>query len=162
MDHHIQLMVSCKGYNCIIASKSTRFCQTGHCMETGKKNEVFTMENANANMVGIYVAANSEKHEHTSAKATNRQSRESEVNNMQTVLGGARHQRRICWLIPSVNAACFQSAWLHETWRVQQQSVAAAHTNGCYMHVSSSACNFSEIITFNHQSSAWKDYHTHH
>lgn len=96
MDHHIQLMVSCKGYNCIIASKSTRLCQTGHCMETGKKNEVFTMENANANMGGIYVAASSEKHEHTSAKATNRQSRESEVNNMQTVLGGARHQRRIC------------------------------------------------------------------
>lgn len=34
------------------------------------------------------------------SKATDRQSRESEVNNMQTVLGGAR-QRRICWLLPS-------------------------------------------------------------
>jgi hypothetical protein len=39
-------------------------------METGKKNEVFMMERANTNMVGMYAAASSEKQEHTSAKAT--------------------------------------------------------------------------------------------
>lgn len=92
MDHHIQLMVSCKGYNCIIASKSTRLCQTGHCMETGKKNEVFMMESANINMVGIYAAAGSEKQEHISVKSTNCQSRKLEVNDTR----GACHQRRIC------------------------------------------------------------------
>lgn len=44
MNHYIQLMISCKGYNCIIASKSTRLCQTGHCMEIGEKNDVFIVE----------------------------------------------------------------------------------------------------------------------
>lgn len=31
-----------------------------------------------------------------------------------------------------------------------------------HMHVSSSADNFSETITFHYQSNAWKDYHTRH
>lgn len=45
MNHHIQLMISCKGDNCIIASKCTRLCQTGHCKEMEREwNEVFTME----------------------------------------------------------------------------------------------------------------------
>lgn len=39
MNHHIQLMISCKRYNCIIASKCSRLCQTGHCTEGNRKEK---------------------------------------------------------------------------------------------------------------------------
>lgn len=56
MNHHIQLMISCKGYNCIIASKCSRLCQTGHCMkETGKKNKVFIMEKPKCKHALVFV-----------------------------------------------------------------------------------------------------------
>lgn len=54
MNHHIQLMISCKGYNCIIASKCTRLCQTGHCMKIGEKNEVFIMEKSKHKHALVY------------------------------------------------------------------------------------------------------------
>lgn len=112
MDHHIQLMVSCKGYNCIIASKSTRLWQTGHCMETGKKNEVFMMKSANETWLVFHVAGSCEKHGHASAKASSCQSRELQVNNTQTALGS--HHGGGGGLINSFSK-CRVSAQLHDT-----------------------------------------------
>lgn len=69
MNHHIQLMISCKGYNSIIASKCTRFCQTGHCMEIGEKNEVFIMKKIQMQTCfGIFLVPNNEEQGCTSKK----------------------------------------------------------------------------------------------